>query len=268
MNYRSFWITIGLLGLTSVLFQPLTQAETPQRVSQFRPADTGEYLRREWGRSRRVSRLFSRQQPSLTAITPAQGGVTVKEYPTFFVFVPQTTEETTENLSAEFIITDDQENIIYEITLRLPQKASLVRIDLPQTATPLELDKIYRWYFSVCPNFETENTVFSSIKRVKQSPMLLEAIQNTQPEMLPQVYADSGIWYETLLTMLELRQSNFNDEELKNQWKKLLQSVGFEEIANLFLFSITPRHGRANGCSRLAPEEKDPHAPPCISCAD
>lgn len=214
------------------------QAETPQQISQFRPADASLPPRNEDGGSRGVS-LFSPQQPPLTALTPTQGGVTVEEYPTFFVFVPQA-EEATENLSAEFVITDKQDNIIYETTLKLPQKASLVRINLPKTATPLELDQLYQWYFSVRSNLETVNTVFGSIKRVQPSPMLLEAIQNTRPETLPEVYADSGIWYETLLAIVELRQANPNDTDLQDKWQRLLKSVGLEKIANLSLFSITP----------------------------
>ncbi len=230
------------LNLTLLLilfgFAIAAQAETPRQWTQFRPADASEPPPSESGGSRGVS-LFSPQQVPLTALTPFRGGVTVEEYPTFFVFVPQA-EEATEPLSAEFVITDDQDNIIYETTINLPQKASLVRIDLPKTATPLELEKLYQWYFSVRSDLETVNTVLGSIKRVQPSPMLLEAIQNTRPETLPEVYADSGIWYETLLAIVELRQANPNDAKLREEWKKLLESVGLEKIANLSLFSITP----------------------------
>jgi hypothetical protein len=48
---------------------------------------------------------------------------------------------------------------------------------------------------------------------------------------LPLIYANAGIWHETLTTLVKLRQENPRDEELENYWINILRSVGLNDIA-------------------------------------
>jgi hypothetical protein len=45
------------------------------------------------------------------------------------------------------------------------------------------------------------------------------------------IYAASGIWYDSITTLVELRQKRFDDAALKNDWQSLLESVDLAKIA-------------------------------------
>ena len=45
------------------------------------------------------------------------------------------------------------------------------------------------------------------------------------------IYAASGIWYDSLATLVELRQKRLDDAALKNDWQSLLESVDLAKIA-------------------------------------
>jgi hypothetical protein len=45
------------------------------------------------------------------------------------------------------------------------------------------------------------------------------------------IYAASGIWYESLAILAELRQKRSADAALRTDWQNLLESVGLAEIS-------------------------------------
>ncbi len=229
MPFRILNLTLLLisLGLT-VTIDPVFSQQISQ--TQFRPADSSSRSRKGAGGSRNAN-VFVPQQPPVTALIPEQGGATVQEYPSFFVFIPQALD-TIENLSAEFAIIDQQDNIIYETVIQLPQQASILQIDLPNTesSTSLEINQTYQWYFAVRSDLETVETVSGAIQRVELSSELVKALENITPQQRLEIYQKEGIWYETLSTLAEILKTKPNKLELMSQWQNLLKSVGLEDI--------------------------------------
>jgi hypothetical protein len=64
--------------------------------------------------------------------------------------------------------------------------------------------------------------------RVRPDPTLAQRIQQATPKDRVALYANAGLWYETVATLVELRRARPNDNELAQAWNKLLNSVGLD----------------------------------------
>ncbi len=83
-------------------------------------------------------------------------------------------------------------------------------------------------------------TSFSIVqRRIEASPNLLQELQTTQPNNHPKIYAEAGIWHETLESMATLRQYDPNNSTFITQWQDILKSVGLETVADAPLLLVT-----------------------------
>lgn len=160
-------------------------------------------------------------------------GLTVAATPMFFFYVPELPAT-----EAAFSLKDENNNDIYQTNLSLPQQSGIVAVKLPENTPALEVGKTYRWSFGVMCQTETaqaqSSVVFISgeIRRIEPDAALKNQLQTATPLEQAEIYAENGIWFETLTTLAQLRQNKPDDQQLKTQWTELLQSVGLEAIAN------------------------------------
>jgi hypothetical protein len=167
---------------------------------------------------------------------PANQTLTVAANPTFFVYVPETTAK-----SAEFLLSDEQDNEVYQTTLRLPTVLSsdvptssvstpgIVRVSLPANVS-LETGKNYRWVFAlncIAPDGDLSGNLYVEgwIQRTELSPDLKTKVEQATPLEQAKLYATARIWPETLMLASQLRSSK------PDEWEELLNSVGLTEIA-------------------------------------
>jgi hypothetical protein len=99
---------------------------------------------------------------------------------------------------------------------------------LPETAPPLEVNRAYRWqvYFNCDPNIEPSFTeVQGIVKRVAADKTLQTSLTsaNSIKERIA-IYAQQGLWQETITALIEFRQNNPNNPELDEYWSNLLSS--------------------------------------------
>jgi hypothetical protein len=175
---------------------------------------------------------------------PVNQTLTVAANPTFFVYVPETTTLSAEDLLfAEFSVSDDQDNEVYQTTFRLPTVLSsdvpsssvstpgIVKLSLPANVS-LETGKHYRWVFQLSCGKANADRVFGRyvegwIQRTELSSDLKTKIEQATPLEQAQLYAKARIWSETLMLAAQLRSSQ------PAEWEKLLKSVGLNEIAQV-----------------------------------
>jgi hypothetical protein len=175
---------------------------------------------------------------------PVNQTLTVAANPTFFVYVPETTTLSAENLVfAEFSVSDDQDNEVYQTTLRLPTVPSsdvpsssvstpgIVKLSLPANVS-LKTGKNYHWVFQLYCGKANADRVFGRyvegwIQRTELSSDLKTKIEQATPLEQAQLYAKARIWSETLMLAAQLRSSQ------PAEWEKLLKSVGLNEIAQV-----------------------------------
>lgn len=171
----------------------------------------------------------------LTALVPNSNlGTTIAEYPKFFFYIP---DADVAGVEAKFILSNEKDEEIYNkiITLKAKDSDSIISIDLSGSPSlpPLEIGKSYSWSFDLTFD-KTEPSsnpyVNGSITRVEASSELKKKVSNTLLQKQPAIYAENGIWYESLASLAQLRCSHPNDATIASDWQSILQQVGLPEI--------------------------------------
>ena len=233
------WATLAFAVSAIAIIVPrsLAGVRTPSQpllLSQnlnFKPPDVTAPSNRQGG-THRGSQLCPAGL-SVTPLVPSTNiGLTLTESPTVFVYVPHTSAE------IEFtLLTENEEEIVYEKTFKVDE-SGIVEISIPATVNnrkSLEVGKRYVWSFStICePEDRSADAVVKGfVQRVASQSTLKSDLASPDPMTRLNVYAQNGIWYETLATLAQMRRQTPGDARLTAQWTELLQSQGLESVAD------------------------------------
>lgn len=229
-------------GLAAVPDRPISAPALPaafQISLNFNPPNRGAPGTTTGGGSRSLNACVRGSTP-LTLLVPAdkkgQFGLTTSVRPRLLAYVPKTIAK-----SAEFVLVgtssknSKESEEIGRGTVQLSGEAGIIALKLPENAPALAVGKDYQWYFSlVCnPDDRTDDIVASAwVSRVQPSATLVRDLQRAKPRDRPALYSASSFWYDTLESLVELRQANPQDRNLQNDWTQLLQSVGLKSVAD------------------------------------
>lgn len=158
---------------------------------------------------------------------------TVSAHPTIFVRVPDLpgatvgftlqNEESTEELYATQFELDGTEG-------------GIVGIQIPTSSPSLEVGQKYTWQVLVSSSCggnsgEFRLTTNSWIERVELQGALMSVSQVPMRDR-PALYAEAGVWQETLSSLVELRMQNPSDAEISESWSSLMESVNLGEYSS------------------------------------
>jgi hypothetical protein len=123
-------------------------------------------------------------------------GRTVAARPTFFVYVPPTSSK-----QVFFSLQDENRNSHYQTTLKISGQGGIVRVTLPADAPELEIGKNYMWFLATVEPGDIlrpdSRGVSGWVKRV-EPPSSSAQNSSLTPLKLATLYAESGIWYDTV----------------------------------------------------------------------
>ncbi|NEU75640.1 DUF928 domain-containing protein [Hassallia byssoidea VB512170] len=214
-----------VFGLSFLI--PFTTAEA--RITFKAPEGLQAPGRRTAGGSRAPQeKSCSSGQNPLTAVVPNSNiGRTTQANPTFFFYVPQT------SATLELVLQDRDKE--YKQTYKSSEKGGIVSFPFNQAS--LEVGKVYRWSFSiVCNPKERSKDKFveGAIMRVKTEPQLASKLATASPQESANLYAEFGIWQDSVASLAKSLSSNPNNAELKAEWQALLssKSVGLDNLVN------------------------------------
>ncbi|MEW6498007.1 MAG: DUF928 domain-containing protein [Cyanobacteriota bacterium] len=173
----------------------------------------------------------------LTALVPASGiGLTANEYPTVYWYMPKSSAS-----ELEFVLRDATDREIYSMKYALAKSPpgvvtgtpGIMSLSVPALAgfSPLEIGQEYQWSLALICNpldRSSDYIVEGKIKRTLPDPTLIQTVQRATPQERIALYAQARLWYETVGTMAELQRAQPNDYELKQAWRKLLNSVDLD----------------------------------------
>lgn len=164
-------------------------------------------------------------------------GLTNSERPEFFFFVPY---DASSIVNIEFVLKNEtykKSQTLYRTYLTPPELAGIISVKLPSNVTALQTEKMYHWFFKVrvqCSQKQapTLDYVDGWVQRISANSTSLTAqLKQATLEQKATLYAANGIWYDAIMSLVELRQKNIQHQTLA-AWTSLLNSVGLEEITN------------------------------------
>lgn len=167
-----------------------------------------------------------KKQHELTALAPENvHGLTLSEHPTFWFYVPFTSEEL--QLGEFSILTWDEEQQIYATSFALPETPGFVSVSLPTSGeVSLEEGQPYHWYanFYCAASLDADADLRLNgwVQRVARTPEREQQVSNATPD----------IWYDATNHLAEKLQVQSADAPvLKQTWIDLLDSVGLGDLS-------------------------------------
>ena len=206
-------------------------------AAEFKPPQRGLPGRREGGGTRDPFACTQGTPSQLTAILPATNlGLTTAEYPRFFWFMPKTKAK-----FAEFTLFDVNEQMddrtpIYKTTFNITGTPGVASLPLPDKATipPLVVGKDYHWSVAlVCnPGDRSKDIKVNGwVQRIIPPASLANQLAKASPGNRVVLYANNGLWFDTVTTLAEQRCTHPSDSALAASWAELLKSVQLGTIA-------------------------------------
>ncbi|WP_293031120.1 DUF928 domain-containing protein, partial [Moorena sp. SIO3I8] len=212
---------IALTGKSTKLwaFPATSKANDLPLELNFKPPNNGAPGNREDDGSR--PGCPNVEKPFLALIPVTNWGETVSEYPTFWLYIPYGFG------SVDLVLEDENtQEKIYQTKFNITDRPGIASFGLPLDAPPLDLGRKYRWQFLFfcSDNQSYDLSVDGIVKRVEKTSELISqlATAKTLREQII-VYAENGLWYETLTELAKLRRANPQDAQIAADWAALFE---------------------------------------------
>jgi hypothetical protein len=160
--------------------------------------------------------------------------LTTDENPVLWVYVYPSDDPTTE-LSLRLYGTDPQtqELLFVRQTFEMPTEAGLMAMPLlPDGDEPLLLDTPYEWALFIQSEDDLASIPLSSgwVERTAVADDLMTQIETAEGLDAIALYAEAGLWHNTIDELIELRQTS-DDPAITQAWNDVLSDAGLEAIA-------------------------------------
>lgn len=209
-------------------FEGMQKTRTGLISQSFQTPDRGTPERTAGGATRGGC---AEKERRLVALMPEKKfGLTFKERPTFFWKVAKSKAQT-----AEFILLDDNDDLVYETNITLPKQQGIFAFTLPPESPALEVGKQYHWYLSVdCGSEETFDTITVEgwVERIKPNLAMRMKLNKSEPKYRSKIYAEAGIWHEAIADVAQQRCNSPDDSNVMLNWNQLLTSVGLSQVVS------------------------------------
>lgn len=151
----------------------------------------------------------------LTALVPQTMGLTVSEYPTFWVYIPDSPNYLQ---YGELVLQDEAAGIpIDRIRYSLTETPGIIAVRSPiKPKNALQVGKLYRWYFKVVCQGGNKIAVGGLVQRVS-----LDQSEQNYPS-----YLTHQIWHDALTYVGDRLLLDPDNRQLKNDWVELLGASG------------------------------------------
>ena len=175
------------------------------------------------------TRGFDSDMPVVAALVPDHTGLTTMGQPILYWYLSQPTKH-----NIEFTLNDDHSiDPIIEVKLKNANTKGIHSIRLSDYNITLLQGIEYQWFVTVVrdPEQRSKDIIATgTIRRVEFSRGLNEELTRAGKKEVPSVYAEQGIWYDTLSSLSELINANPDDKGLVEKRTSLLQQIGLSEV--------------------------------------
>jgi hypothetical protein len=228
MNMQKLSRSLLSLLFTGLVLLPLAPAQAVTFRAKGSPQKTAG------GASRGICQQLgpASSKPMLTALIPATDKeLTTAAYPTVLVKISEPATR-----QAELTLWDGEGNGIYQTVVDLASTPGITSFKIPKTAGPLAVGKQYKWNLAlICDPEERQRDIVleGTLERVELSSTLNSSLATASPLEKAKLYAQNGLWYDTVATMADLKRSLPQNTQIGAEWQELLQSVGLTELSQV-----------------------------------
>ena len=243
MNFKPIGNSVLATGLMSLIFLAPTTGlrgasyartafSSPGAKVNFSPPNQDAPGSTVGGASRGWGICITEPNDNFIALMPPSNlGLTLNTHPTIWLYVPATSAN-----AVELVFSHEDGTEILRKTVAMPEQPGIVSYTLDESDLPaLQVGKDYHWYASIlCSDTDRSGNAIVDgwVKRIDDST-LGQKLARAAEETHPALYAEAGIWYETLQTLAHLRRTQPNNSEVTSSWQDLLQSVGLDSLAEV-----------------------------------
>ncbi|MCT0254290.1 MULTISPECIES: DUF928 domain-containing protein [unclassified Synechocystis] len=208
-------------------FDDLSSNVTPEETLvslKFPQAGDRGTTQSSGGGGTRGGSCFTQANTNLRIVAPGQDTFTATATPSLFVYVPAN-----RGVEGEFVLVDGDGALIHEQAVTVPEGETILAIAVP-TDIALEPGGEYAWAFAV--NCTIDNQVVGSaveagLVRQELSVEITEQIEETnEPLAKASLYANQGIWQDTLMIVASL-------PEQRDELVELFDSVGLGQFSDV-----------------------------------
>lgn len=226
------WIMIGLFFL--LMASPgLGSGKQAQKTAikikmpVYKPPLRGAPVGRVGGGTRGVGSTM----PNLIALVPEHIGLTLKERPSLYWYLSKATEH-----FVEFTLIDDQAVLpLLEKRIGPSVQAGIHCIRLDDHDIRLSIGKPYKWFVALvpAPNHRSRDIIAGGIIELVETPKAIEVkLSRANKTEHVYIYAESGIWYDSLAAISDLIDAEPNNAALRSKRASLLEQVGLSQVAD------------------------------------
>ncbi len=228
------WVARSIaIGLISSSF--VGSSSWAKTVIRFEPPGGGAPGETKGGASRgdiACATATSRDTPQIVLLTPTNSnyGLTTLEHPTFLMYVPPSSAQ-----KAFFSIKNTKGQVHYRQTFSVPQQGGILRITLPNSIAPLALNQSYEWgMVLMCGGKLRPDSPFASgwIQRIQLETKVNARLQKQAANEQAATYGASGIWYDMISTIADLKLQKPQDSAISDAWAQILNSAGLTKITS------------------------------------
>ena len=205
--------------------QPVGEAteKTPRSAVIYSPPLRGMPMNRMGAATRNASSKL----PTIMAIVPEHTGFTIQDNPVLFWYLSKAA-----SCSVEISLIDDsQYEPLWQSRLSLPVPAGFHRIQIADTGLKLNTGKTYKWFVALVtdPVHRSKDIIAGGvIERITPSETLKQKLSQSDPLQRVAIFAEEGIWYDTLSSISDLIDASPGDNALENIRSDLLKQVGLD----------------------------------------
>ena len=169
---------------------------------------------------------------NLIALIPDKEiNVTASIAPKIFFYVPKTTEQKT----IEFVVRDQQDQLIHEAFLQTTGQAGIMNVEIPQNiSNDLETsDSKYHWYLSmICDSQKRSRDLVLEgwIGYVELDNSVKQKLESSSPAEQADLYQQQGVWYDALSVVAEDSYQVMNPNATE-KWAQMLEEIGLSELS-------------------------------------
>ena len=133
---------------------------------------------------------------------------------------------------------DQQGNGVYQMSFDLSETPGIISIQLPETSPDLEIGQNYQWSIAmICDSNDRlrDRVAQGWIQRAEATAQLTRQLEGASISEKVAIYAQHGIWYETVSTLAQLWSQSEDSAIVANAWKQLLtnEKVQLEQMLGI-----------------------------------